>query len=76
MSEDPLHRVYVDTRPVDVARTATVIDAVAALDANLADQVRRGDRTVTDSRGLPIDINEPIFAGTILRTVKARADHS
>lgn len=76
MSEDPLHRVYIDSRPVDVARTATVIDAIEALDKNLADQVRRGDRTVTDSRGLPISIDEPINAGTILRTVKARTDNS
>ena len=72
MSEDPLHRVYVDSRAVDVERTATVIDAVAAADPTLADQVRRGTRTVTDSRGLPISAHDAVFGGAIIRTVPTR----
>lgn len=73
MTEDPLHRVYVDARPVDVAREATVIDAVAAADPDLADAVRRGARSVTDSRGLPISPDDAVYAGAILRTVITRA---
>jgi hypothetical protein len=73
VSEDPLHRVYVDARPVDVARNATVIDAVAAADPDLADAVRRGARNVTDSRGLIISPDDAIYAGAILRTVATRA---
>jgi hypothetical protein len=74
MSEDPLNRVYVDARAVDVALTATVIDALAAADPELAEQVRQGARSVTDSRGLPISPAETVFAGAILRTVTTRAE--
>jgi hypothetical protein len=74
MSEDPLNRVYVDARAVDVALTATVIDAVAAADPKLAEQVRQGARSVTDSRGLPISPDDTVFAGAILRTVVSRRE--
>lgn len=74
MSEDPLHRVYVNGGAVDVAPSATVLDAVEAADPQLAEAVRNGSRSVTDSRGLPISPAEPVYAGAILRTVARRAD--
>jgi hypothetical protein len=70
---DPTLRVYVDARPIDVPHSALVIDAIEAADAELASSVRVGKNRVTDSRGLPIDIDAPLHGGTILRVVSARS---
>jgi hypothetical protein len=72
MSDGATYRVYVDSRPVDVPVSATVLDAVEAVDAALAADVRSGSRSVTDSRGLPIAADEPLHGGAILRVVSAR----
>lgn len=68
----PTIRVYVDSRPVDVARDATVLDAVASADSSLAAAVASGERMVTDSRGLPIAVESKLHGGAILRVVSAR----
>jgi len=65
-------RVYVDARPVDVAPSATVLDAVRVANADLAEAVRAGERSVTDSRGLPIEADAPLHGGAILRVVAGR----
>ena len=65
-------RVYIDGRGVDVAAGAPVLDAVARLDAALADAVRAGQRALTDSRGLPVAADAPAYGGAIYRTVAAR----
>jgi hypothetical protein len=57
---------------VDVPTSATVLDAVATADAALAEAVRAGTRSVTDSRGLPIGADAPLHGGAILRVVSAR----
>ena len=69
---DSLIRVYVDARPVDVALSATVLDAVRLANAGLAAAVSAGERSVTDSRGLPIAADAPLHGGAILRVVAAR----
>ena len=48
-------RVFVNERPVEVARGATVRDAVAALDSSLADLVAAATAYVTDGVGRTID---------------------
>ena len=68
----PQYRVYVDSRPVDVPLSATVLDAVEVADTALADAVRAGTKAVTDSRGLPIAADAPVHGGAILRVVSAR----
>ena len=65
-------RVFVNGRGLDVAPGATVLDAVRAFDASEADAVTRGERVVTDSRGLPTDSAGPIQSGAILRLVPKR----
>ena len=69
---DPTLRVYVDARPVDVPHSAVVIDAIEAMNAELATSVRMGQNRVTDSRGLPISADAPLHGGAILRVVPTR----
>jgi adenosine deaminase len=69
MSADRL-RVFVNERPVDVPRGATVRDAVAALDRGLADLVAAAAAYVTDSVGRPIDAGDRVGeAGGVFRVV-------
>ncbi len=66
---EPL-RVFVNERPVDVARGATVRDAVAALDRALADLVSDDAAYVTDAVGRTLDAGDPVReAGAVFRVV-------
>ena len=65
-------RVFVNERPVEVARGATVRDAVAALDRSLADMLSAdgGGAYVTDGVGRAVDAADPVGeAGAVLRVV-------
>jgi len=63
-------RVFVNERPVDVARGATVRDAVAALDHNLADMLATASAYVTDGVGRTLDAGEVVAeAGGVFRVV-------
>jgi adenosine deaminase len=63
-------RVFVNERPVDVARGATVRDAVAALDQSLADLLAGDAAYVTDGVGRAVDAGAPVGeAGAVLRVV-------
>ena len=66
-------RVFVNATGLDVASGATVLDAVRAFDASAADAVAQGSRAVTDSRGLPVPADQPVYAGAIFRIVSSRA---
>lgn len=66
-------RVYVNARAVDLPRGSTVGDALRAWDAGEADAVARGERAVTDSRGLPASLVDAVAPGSILRVVGSRA---
>ena len=72
MSGDATLRVYVDAKPVDVPKSATVMDAIEIMDPELAASVRAGTSRVNDSRGLPIPSEAPLYGGAILRVVAAR----
>jgi adenosine deaminase len=63
-------RVFVNARPVDVARGARVRDAVAAFDRALADLLSAGNAYVTDAVGRPVDGGDAVGeAGAVFRVV-------
>lgn len=68
----PAMRVYVNERPVDVARGASALDAARAFAAAEGEAVAAGTRALTDSRGLPVDPAAPAYAGAIYRLVSVR----
>ena len=65
-------RVYINGRPLDVAPTATVFDAVREFDPATADLLASGERALADSRGLPLAIDVNVYAGLILRVISGR----
>ena len=72
MTGDSMLRVYVDAKPVDAPKSATVLDAIEIADPSLASSVRAGDSMVTDSRGSPISSDTPLHGGAIFRVIPAR----
>jgi len=63
-------RVFVNDRAVSVARGATVRDAVAVLDRELADLLANGAAYATDGVGRPVDGGAPVEeGGAIFRVV-------
>ncbi len=76
MTGDPMLRVYVDAKPVDAPKSATVLDAIEIADSSLASSVRAGDSMVTDSRGLPISSDTPLHGGAIFRVIPVRKGSS
>ena len=65
-------RVFVNGVGLDVPPGATCLDAVRRWSADAADAVTRGERVITDSRGLPANADAPIQAGAIFRVVPVR----
>lgn len=65
-------RVYINAKPVDVDATATALDAVEAWDELQATAVRKGERLITDSRGIVTANTTPVHNGAIFRIVRAR----
>jgi adenosine deaminase len=63
-------QVFVNERPVSVARGASVRDAVEVLDKELAELLGRGVAYVTDGVGRPVDAADPVGeGGAIFRVV-------
>ena len=65
-------RIYINARPVDVAATATAIEAVEQWDSTQAAAIRSGERMITDSRGIPTTADSLVHNGAIFRIVRAR----
>jgi hypothetical protein len=65
-------RVFVNARGYDVPPTALALDAVRVADPADADGVVAGARLITDSRGLPVPADTPVYAGVIYRVVANR----
>lgn len=62
--------MFVNERPVEVARGAAVRDAVAAFDRSLADLLAADSAYVTDARGLRVDAGDPVAeAGAVFRVI-------
>lgn len=68
-------RVYVNERGVSVPHGSVAVDAVHALDPELAGEVEAGRQRLTDSRGLPVDSTQRLVGGSIYRVVPVRESH-
>ena len=66
-------RVYINAQAIDLPRGSTVEDALREWSADEAVAVARGERVVTDSRGLPASLADVVGPGSILRVVGSRA---
>ena len=66
-------RIYINARGIDVPATATALDAVEAWDPAQADAIKKGERMITDSRGLPATPETPVHGGAIYRVVRNRS---
>ena len=69
---DPTIRVFVNGKGYDAAPGGTALDAVTLHGAAAASAVREGAMLVTDSRGLPIAADTPLFNGAVLRLTPNR----
>ena len=67
-------RVFVNAAAVDVPAGSTALEAVRAWDAREAEAVSRGERVITDSRGLPVTVDVEVHAGSIFRLVSGRKE--
>jgi hypothetical protein len=65
-------RIYINAKPIDIAASATLLEAVEAWDETQAAAVRNGERLITDSRGIVTANNTPVHNGAIFRIVRAR----
>jgi hypothetical protein len=65
-------RIYINAKPIDIAASATLLEAVEAWDETQAAAVRSGERLITDSRGIATANNTPVHNGAIFRIVRAR----
>ena len=65
-------RVYVNGRGVDVPADGTALDAVRLAEPEAAQELVSGQRSLTDSRGLPAPANAPVHNGAIFRLVAVR----
>jgi hypothetical protein len=65
-------RIYINAKPIEIAASATALDAVEAVDANQAAAIRRGERLITDSRGIVTANDTRLHNGAIFRIVRAR----
>lgn len=65
-------RVFVNGRGLDAPAGGTALDAVAVHSAADASAVRDGALLVTDSRGLPIPADTPLFNGALFRLIPNR----
>lgn len=64
--------VFVNGASVHVAPNANALEAVRAWNADAASEVVQGTRALTDSRGLALPPDTPLYAGAIVRVVAAR----
>ncbi len=64
-------RIFVDERPATAAPGATVLQAVAGGDAELAAALADGRAHVTDGVGRPVEPSSVIYPGAILRVVRS-----
>jgi hypothetical protein len=65
-------RIYINAHAVEVDASATALEAVEAWDPAQAEGVRKGDRMITDSRGIATPNDTPVQTGAIFRIVRAR----
>ena len=65
-------RVFVNGRGLNAPAGGPALDAVLVQSAADADAVRDGALLITDSRGLPIPADSPLFNGALFRLIPNR----
>jgi hypothetical protein len=65
-------RVFVNAVGVDVPAGSSVLEAIRGWSEAEAGAIARGEKMVTDSRGLPIDTDHRVSAGSIFRLLPVR----
>lgn len=65
-------RIYINAKPLEIPASATALEAVEAWDATQAAAIRRGERLITDSRGIVTSNETRVHNGAIFRIVRAR----
>ena len=65
-------RVFVNGRGLDAPTGGTALDAVELQSSSDAAAVRDGTLVVTDSRGLPVPADTPLFNGALFRLIPNR----
>lgn len=65
-------RVFINGRGLDAPAAGTALDAVSLHSASDAQAVSAGAMLVTDSRGLPVPVDTPLFNGALFRLVPNR----
>ena len=65
-------RVFVNGVGLDAPTGGTAIDAVEVHSSSDAAAVRDGSMIVTDSRGLPVPADTPLFNGALFRLIPNR----
>ena len=65
-------RVFVNGRGLDAPAGGTAIDAVSLHSATDAEAVSAGTMLVTDSRGIAVPADSPLFNGALFRLVPNR----
>jgi len=71
-ADEKMVRVFVNAVGVMVPAGSSILDAVRRWDESEATAVGDGEKMVTDSRGLPIDVDQRVSAGSIFRLVPVR----
>ena len=71
-ADEKMVRVFVNAVGVMVPAGSSILDAVRRWDESEARAVEDGEKIVTDSRGLPIDADARVSAGSIFRLVPVR----
>lgn len=65
-------RVFVNGVGLDAPAGGTALDAVQVRSSTDAIAVREGSLLVTDSRGLPVPADSPLFNGALFRLIPNR----
>jgi hypothetical protein len=65
-------RIYINAKAIEIASTATALEAVEAWDETEAAAIRRGERLITDSRGIVTANDTRLHNGAIFRIVRVR----
>ena len=69
-------RVFVNGVGLDAPAGGTALNAIEARSVTDATAVREGTLLVTDSRGLPVPADSPLFNGALFRLIPNRVRDS
>jgi hypothetical protein len=64
-------RVYLNDRGISLPAGASVRDAIRAALPDLLGECEAGRANLTDARGLPVSLDDPLAAGSILRASRS-----